>query len=112
MPTFLHSWSPYGPSGAVEADNLDAACTVVHIAVEAIGLKVVARHLPPETPADDPLMPWEGCVLVVKSPVPRYGDNAQLHIAIYEHGQTSYHDKSRQRLEERAAMTQPPYPVA
>ena len=98
MSTFLHSWSPYGPSGALEAEHLDAACTVVHTCCEAMGLSITARHLPPED-GSDPMMPWEGCVLVVRSQEPRYGDNAQLRVAVYELGQTSYHDQCRRKLE-------------
>ena len=101
MPTFLHSWSPYGPSGRLEAENLDAACTVIHLCIEAMDLKVTARHLPPED-GSDPMMPWEGCVLVVRSQTPRYGDNAQLRVAVYELGQTSYHDSCRKKLMENA----------
>lgn len=113
MPHFFHSWGPFGPSGRVEATDLDDACTLVHAHLDSLGMTVTARHLPPEDASTDPCMPWQGVVLVVRSPQPRYGDNAQLHIAVYEQGQTSYHDKSRQRLEEKAAhVYHPPYPVA
>ena len=98
MPTFLHGWSPYGPSGRLEAEHLDAACTVIHLCLEAMDLQVTARHLPPED-GIDPMMPREGCVLVVRSQEPRYGDNAQLRVAVYELGQTSYHDQCRRKLE-------------
>ena len=98
MSAFIHSWSPYGPSGFIEAETLDDACAGLHNIIELLGMQVTARHLPPED-GSDPMMPWEGCVLVVRSQTPRYGDNAQLRVAVYERGQTSYHDSCRRKLE-------------
>ena len=97
MPLFVHSWSPYGPSGTIEAEDLDAACTAVHAIIDLLAMQVTARHLPPSN-GDDPMMPWEGAVLVVESRVQRYGDNAQLRIAVYGVDQTSYFDKMRAHL--------------
>ena len=98
MSTFIHTWSPYGPSGMIEADTLDEACTAVHSVIELLGMRVTARHLPPED-GSDPMMPWSGAVLVVRSQTPNYGDNAQLRIAVYAAGQDSYFDQCRRKLE-------------
>ena len=99
MPIFLHSWGPFGPSGRIEANDLDEACTLVHAQLDSLGMTVTARHLPPDGPNTDPCMPWFGAVLVVRSPEPRYGDNAQLRVGVYELGQTGYHDQGRRLLE-------------
>jgi len=98
MPTFLHSWSPYGPSGRVEAEHLDMACAMVHAALEALGLRITARHLPPLGDTS-----WQGAVLVVRSQEARYGDNAELRVSVYALGETSYHDSCRKNIEELKA---------
>lgn len=106
MTEFIISWGPYGPSGRVQADNLDHASAMVHGALETLGLYVVARHLPnTETPSDDPMMPWEGAVLVMESPVKRYGDQGQVRVAVYHSTKTSYFDKQRCKMEaDKAAV--------
>ena len=103
MPTFIASVGPYGPSATWEAENLDVASAHVHTSFGTLGFRITARHLPPED-GNDPLMPWEGAVLVIRSREPRYGDHAELRISIAEEGQHSYHDQMRRQLQRYAGQ--------
>ena len=89
---FVCSWGPYGPSGRIEAETLDVASKYVHELLEAFGLQIVARHLPPLDETG-----WTGAVLLAASPVKRYGDMNKLAVSLCEVGQASYWDWQRKQ---------------
>src|SRR5205823_4701054 len=84
---FIVSWSAYGPSGRLQADDQTEATRAVRQALEGLGL-----HLRVER---DPA--FAGEVLVIKSKIPRYGDMGSFLVCVYPLGGRSWYDAAREQ---------------
>lgn len=86
---FIISWSAYGPSGRIEAENQERATFFVREQLEKVGVGTVADRQPE----------YDGDFIVLHSPVRRYGDMASFGVCVYPVGGKSFYDHQRDQLE-------------
>lgn len=94
MAEFIVSWSPYGPSGRIQAEDGAAAAMQVVQGLQQLGLQCEVF-----TPLDAQASDWQGRWITICSPVKRYGDSSSFGICVYAPGQISFYDRRREYLE-------------
>src|SRR5438105_2521938 len=93
MPEFIIRWSPYGPSGRIEAPSQDQATQWVVYQLTQLGLETeITEH------AD-----YAGQAVVLRSPVKRYGDRGSVLVCVYPLGGRSWYDAAREHNEKMKA---------
>ena len=102
MPEFIVSWSPYGPSGRIQAASHADAVNNVAEDLRFFGLatEVIAYN----SALDQLETQWDGHCIIIRSPVKRYGDMGSFIVCVYAVGERSFYDVQREQIEAKKAQ--------